>query len=256
MCIAILNTTGIIKKSVLKTCWTNNPDGAGLAYVEKGKIQIIKEMKDFNFFYKQYNAARQKNSKANFLIHFRIATHGKVNSTNCHPFLVNENLCFIHNGIISGTGLKDCPDFSDTYLFNQVILNKLPANFIENEAILNLLADYIGYSKLIFLDSADNWQIVNESLGHWKGENWFSNSSYLPYKAPEKKSNFSNFYDVDHFYSKKSLFDDELSNFKKYPETSLCECCDEVGKLKYVAEFNIDMCEKCISSYAKEYNGE
>jgi predicted glutamine amidotransferase len=46
MCIAILNNSGILPKSVFKTAWKNNPDGGGIAWYDK-KIHVFKEMKDY-----------------------------------------------------------------------------------------------------------------------------------------------------------------------------------------------------------------
>jgi len=179
MCIAILNTKGLISKKTLKNCWENNPDGAGLAYPEAGAMKTYKELKDFKSFYKHYADVRTRlPDNVNMLIHFRIATHGKINETNCHPFLINKNTAFIHNGVISNSKMGTSPDFSDTYLFNQTILKKLQSNFIANEAILNLLASYIGGSKLVFLNGNNEWSIVNEKSGIWDKDNWFSNTSY------------------------------------------------------------------------------
>ena len=231
MCIAILNTKGTISKSEFKTCWNNNPDGSGLAWNEGGKLRIFKEMKDVHNLYQKYKNIRQQYPAINILIHFRIATHGKVNETNCHPFKVSKDLVFIHNGMITGAGLPKSNDFSDTYLFNQLILQKLPKDFTRNEAILNLIAQYIDYSKLIFLDSADNWTIVNEDLGKWDGDNWYSNDSYLCSPAPTKKSkNYSDYY----YYGYESGF---------------CDCCQKSGHTLYTAEYNAELCKECYKEF-------
>jgi hypothetical protein len=176
MCIAILNTEGKLSKKTIKNCWQSNGDGAGLAYVEQGKVKIHKEMKSVDKLYQFYSKLRDEN-KGNIILHFRIATHGRVDETNCHPFRVNDRLAFIHNGIISQTS-KVKSDFSDTYHFNEDILKKLPHNFLSSVGIRELLADYISHSKLVFLDGSDNAYIINEQFGHWDGGNWYSNSSY------------------------------------------------------------------------------
>jgi len=225
MCIAILNTSGTLDKQTFQTCWKNNPDGGGLAWNEGGKLQIFKEMKQVDRLYSKYQRIRKHNTRGNILIHFRVATHGKINATNCHPFLVNKNLAFIHNGIISGAGLETHADFSDTYLFNQLILQKLPRDFTTNEAILNLLAQYIDYSKLIFLDSFDNWTIVNEDLGHWDGGNWYSNESY---KACKMKHSAPRYYGYG---------------------ASYCDICSNEAKTKFSPEFNLEICAECMRRY-------
>ena len=228
MCIAILNTTGTIDKETFFTCWQNNPHGGGLAWNESGRLQIAKEMKEPAELFKIYKGIRERLPSANILLHFRIATHGRINETNCHPFLVNKNLAFIHNGMIDGDGLKTSADFSDTYLFNQLFLQQLPKNFTNNEAILNLIASYIGYSKLIFLDSQDQWTIVNEQLGTWDGDNWYSNESYLPVKSKSR-------------YSYKSF---------SYYQDDYCDCCQSVGKTSYISDYAAYMCQKCIKEFS------
>lgn len=177
MCIAILNTKGVtLKRELLNNCWQNNGDGAGILYAKDGKMQIFKEMKSFDNFYNNYLDIRNDVSKQNIVLHFRISTHGKINETNCHPFLVNDELGFVHNGMI-----YDVPrstDFSDTYMFNECVLKNFAVGFEYNETILDMLDGFINGSKLIFLNANDDFAIVNEKAGHWNMGCWFSNSSY------------------------------------------------------------------------------
>lgn len=244
MCIAILNTKGTIDRQTFQTCWNNNPDGGGIAWADNGKVNIIKEMKSSDILFERYVELRDKFPNNNFLIHFRIATHGKVNETNCHPFKVNKQLAFIHNGMIDGAGLKVSTEFSDTYLFNQLILQKLPKNFTENEAILNLLSEYIGYSKLVFLDSRDNWAIVNENLGTWDGDNWFSNNSYLDCAVVKTSKKGKSYY-----YDSYKDYDDYYGGYDYVSEVakdSYCDCCNESKDTRYVSAYNAEMCDTCM----------
>jgi hypothetical protein len=43
------------------------------------------------------------------------------------------------------------------------------------------ISEYIGYSKLIFLDVDDKYTIINEEMGKWTDGNWYSNDSYKQY---------------------------------------------------------------------------
>jgi len=252
MCIAILNTAGTISKKTFKECWNNNPDGGGMAYTDKGKVKLFKELKCFKPLYKQYIQVREENPEANILLHFRIATHGKINETNCHPFLVNKNLAFIHNGMIYGNGMPESHEFSDTYLFNQTILKKLPQNFTSNEAILKLLSEYIGYSKIIFLNGKNEWAILNEDAGIWDGDNWYSNKSYKPapklvYSAiPVTPGRYLDYKDKN-FWDEGEVYQPIYNKKMNY-----CECCDESGKTQFVSDYNIEMCEKCIKQYVTD----
>lgn len=179
MCIAILNTKGTtLKKDLLRNCWENNGDGAGMLYIDnEDNLCVIKEMSNFNNFYNNYIDVKRKYGRKNIVLHFRISTHGKVNETNCHPFITNDEVGFVHNGMI--WDVPTSPDYSDTYMFNETILKSFKSGFETNEVILDMLELYIGSgSKLVFLNKDDEYSIVNEKAGHWFLGCWFSNTSY------------------------------------------------------------------------------
>jgi len=178
MCIAILNTkkAGRLPKQQIKNSWDNNNMGGGLLWTKDGNLSVFKSYDYFDFLDK-YNELRDDNSIGNIVLHFRIATSGYNGEHNLHPFLVNKNLGFVHNGVISGLGNKS---FSDTYQFND-ILKKFKHNFITCDTTKYFISEYIGHSKLVFLDSKDRYTIINEELGKWTDSNWYSNDSYKHY---------------------------------------------------------------------------
>lgn len=178
MCIALLVKPGAeITDDVLKTCYTNNSDGCGFAYVnEEGKVEVKKSM-EFPEFLSDFRVAQEsQGSSSPFLVHFRIATHGGINMFNCHPFLIDEETAFIHNGVIHK--VRKDQKMSDTQVFNEDILKGLPEGWKFNMAIKPLIEEYIGYSKLVLLSSDKGWEIYNEAKGEWEGDIWFSNTSY------------------------------------------------------------------------------
>ena len=180
MCIAIMKSESKkINKATLQRCYNANPDGAGFMYAEDKKLTVKKGYFTFKDFYKEYKPHENKQ----VLLHFRIKTHGPIDKKNCHPFLVNNGLGFIHNGIISGYG--DNKE-SDTIAFNNAILKKLVAkhgnNSLFDDPMVELIENVIGYSKLVFLDRHGNYKIMNEDKGEWKDGIWYSNSSW---KKPE-----------------------------------------------------------------------
>lgn len=175
MCIAILNTKSPLKREYIANSWANNEQGAGLLYVEDKVLKVFKTYKEkefTNFYYK----IRAKIDTP-IVLHFRIATSGYEKYTNLHPFLVSPNLGFVHNGIIPGIGDNR---YSDTYYFN-TLLQGFKHDFLNCESTMNLISNYIGNSKLVFLDDQNKYHIINEDMGIWDGEDWFSNSSYLSY---------------------------------------------------------------------------
>lgn len=178
MCIAILNTkkAGRLPKKQIQNSWDNNDMGAGLLWNKGNKLNVFKSY-DYDDYIEKYNELRDDKSIGNIVLHFRIATSGYNGEHNLHPFLVNNNLGFVHNGVIKGLGNKS---FSDTYEFNDM-LKKFKHNFLSCDMTKYFISEYIGYSKLIFLDSKDKYTIVNEEMGKWSSGNWYSNDSYKEY---------------------------------------------------------------------------
>jgi glutamine amidotransferase len=182
MCIAIYKPKDkVLSLATLKECYTSNPDGAGFMYAENKKLHIEKGFFSFQSFYDAFKKHETKQA----VIHFRIKTHGKIDTTNCHPFAVNNAIGFVHNGIISGFGDAN---HSDTIGFNQSILQPLVSKWgnlaLFQDPIIDLIEGRIGYSKLVFLDRHGNHKIMNEHKGEWDDGVWYSNNSYKPYVAP------------------------------------------------------------------------
>jgi len=178
MCICILNTkkAGRLPKSQIKNSWDNNDMGSGLLWTSNNKLNVFKTY-DYDEFIDKYNEVRDDKEVGNIVLHFRIATSGYNGEHNLHPFLVNDKLGFVHNGIIKGLGNQK---FSDTYEFNDM-LKKFSHNFISCDMTKYFISEYIGYSKLIFLDVDDKYTIINEEMGKWTDGNWYSNDSYKQY---------------------------------------------------------------------------
>ena len=182
MCIAIYKPEGkILSQATLTECYDSNPDGAGFMYAENKKLHIEKGFFSFQSFYDAFKKHENKQT----VLHFRIKTHGKIDTTNCHQFAVNNSIGFLHNGIISGFGDAN---HSDTIGFNQSILQPLVSKWgnlaLFQDPIIDLIEGRIGYSKLVFLDRHGNHKIMNEHKGEWDDGIWYSNNSYKPYVAP------------------------------------------------------------------------
>jgi hypothetical protein len=280
MCIAILNTKGTtLKKELLHNCWKNNGDGAGLLFINDDKqLETFKEMKSFANFYKKYQEVKSLYGKRNIVLHFRISTHGKVNETNCHPFLVDDTVGFVHNGMIYDAPTS--PDFSDTYMFNESVLKEFKQGFHRNDLLLDIIADFIGNgSKLVFLDVEDNWTIVNETAGHWNLGCWFSNSSYKQvndwvdfggikkYKSTYVGAGYNTPTSTPKYNPKTFVWDDNdrslnfchncdmsLYGVKEINDGLCCWCKDE--EMALLADYNneCELCEEEIGTYNDEYN--
>ena len=77
---------------------------------------------------------------------------------------------------------------------------------------------------------------------------------YSPYIPPKKDKELTDWYNVGNKGLKIIDYDywDIESKYRKKAETN-CECCEEVGELEYIPEFNMDICEKCINQYVTYY---
>ncbi len=160
-------------------------------YVESGKLIVNKGLMTFDAFLDAYKPHETKKA----VLHFRIRTHGNVNEDNCHPFVIDPNLAFVHNGTISNQTC-DIKEMSDTWHFNRDILQPLrerDRSFFQNKVYLTLLKNYIGFSKLIFMNSKAQVTIVNEAAGDWNSGCWFSNSSWkaTSYSFSRRRSHHS-----------------------------------------------------------------
>lgn len=183
MCIAILNLKNTLKREYITNSYNNNYHGAGFAYSNGESMVVYKTDKGASAFYKAYKAARKKNPDIPFLLHFRISTHGTISHDNLHPFVINDKVAFIHNGMVDLTGHSSYDKRSDTRYLCEEILAKLPDGWQHSAGVHSLLSEIGGWSKFVTLDLEHKWSIINEDQGHWHEENWYSNNSYKSYST-------------------------------------------------------------------------
>lgn len=179
----------------------NNPDGFGWAVVvyEENRIitghsmNDIKAMADFMECRAQY-----PNDTA--LFHARIATAGRVDESNCHPFKVNgrENMVLAHNGVLP----MSCQpargdDRSDTHILADGYFMSRWGGFDDpthGEKATKSFESWLGTgSKVVILTTDRRYShqsyIFNQHLGFWlgaedghdpetQGDIWYSNTSH------------------------------------------------------------------------------
>lgn len=186
MCIIAMKPEGIIlSEGKLRHMWTNNPDGAGFMYAEDGKLHIVKGMMTFASFMSAYN---EVGPKRKMVLHFRIRTHGAIKPEMTHPFWINSELGMVHNGTIVKVANETTALRSDTAVFAQKLANEYsdPLTAIQNPFHKAMIESFIGYSKLVFMDSTGETYIFNESMGNWEKGVWFSNNGHKPAKTSAK----------------------------------------------------------------------
>ena len=239
MCIAILKPSGVNQPSedVLKICFDNNNDGAGYMFVRKGLIVIRKGFMTFVDFISDYNHQRLSDKDV-IGYHFRIRTDGKISKGCTHPFPIaahenqltrlscNTDLAMMHNGILP---IKHESHISDTMEFTMSILNDLTIrDNIHRPAIIKLLTEYIGTSKVCILDRDGRYEL----LGNWINddgvfysndtykESWYGSMVWTPRNGSSKEDSlWSKYFDTG-IYTDND--DDEVSISNYY-----CPHCDK-----------------------------
>ena len=235
MCIIAIQPTGTkIKESILRNCWESNNDGAGIMYVDNGKIIVKRELHNFSEFMRIKKQADK--TGGNIILHFRIATSGGINEKNLHPFKINESVYFCHNGILDIDVPLNSP-INDTQIFNNYYMKGLPYDFYKNTTIMQLLEYSIGErNKFVFLDNTGEFYILNEGAGTWDEGAWYSNLSYKKYNTTDMIS--------------KSKYV-PYSNWDEGDDLCTCESCDEIvniEEIEYDEYFDIMICQKCKES--------
>jgi predicted glutamine amidotransferase len=249
MCIIAVQPKGKkISRKTLQNCWNNNEDGAGLMYSVNGEIIVKKELHSFDKFM-QYKQEADKHN-VNIVIHFRISTSGGVNLLNCHPFKVNNNLHFCHNGMLDIIVPKNST-INDTQIYNNMILRNLPKNWQRNNAILKLVQQSIGSrNKFVLLDELGMYYIINEDAGNWENDCWFSNTSYQYSYSNVITSNYYTKVKTTKAYS----YWDELEAWEKETpklenECSGCRMSKNVEDIVYSRHWDAYLCEECNNTF-------
>jgi len=179
MCIAILKTANNpMPEEHLREGFKSNPDGCGMGWVENGELHVYKSM-DFEDWFSEYNKVIERCGEIQMLIHFRITSRGDTKLDMCHPFWINDDSILIHNGTITEISAAKCiGGRSDTSVFSEEVLRGLPDNWQTNQSVLDLIDAYIGWSKIVILNSDNEVLFFNENQGYWDNNHWYSNRTY------------------------------------------------------------------------------
>lgn len=202
MCVIVHQPKGsYLSQNTAKIMWERNPDGAGWAFINDDNEFSTGKAMSFGQFWRGFEQARSKNRDKDFLVHFRIATSGRIHIENTHPFEVDEHTLMAHNGMLNNiVGYIDkAAEFSDTRVFVRDILPELPKNWLDNKTLVDMVEDYIGGSKLMFLtknpDLEKSVYILNKDQGKDVRKMWWSNDYYTKRvetsRSPQAKYSYS-----------------------------------------------------------------
>jgi len=170
-----------MSREVMERCFVSNPNGAGYMFPHNGTLIIRKPFFSFEELYSSAIADGVVSSGVPCVFHYRITTHGENDKINTHPHRIDIKTGMVHNGILSQHAQKDSK-LSDTVMFNNNVLRKLPRNWIFNQGVVSLLNNYIceEFSKLIIMTGKGDVLIFNEGGGVWDEADkcWYSNLTY------------------------------------------------------------------------------
>ena len=206
MCVALIKNKNVDlpNEDILKICFKNNPDGAGFAYCRNGNIIIRKGFFTFDGFYKALmNENIKKEESA--LIHFRVATHGKINIENCHPFPItdkfskmtnpfseNNTSVMVHNGKlninITSSIYSDSMHFAKTLFEFDRQNNKSFIDYIIRPTSKNKRGNRIGILNIDGTTEKYGVGWIEDNGIFYSNDSYKENSTYKGVKKTTKKT--------------------------------------------------------------------
>jgi len=200
MCVIIhAERKGMLSDDTLRQCWDTNPHGAGFAWIDKDNVYFYKGCMTFRFFIKKFQELIP--DKAEVIVHFRYATHGKIVPYLTHPFPLTqseralmtkldgkaEEPLLFHNGVLAIE--------NEFYMSDTAKLALQLANRNDDEIKTILEAESSGYYEgQKFVGGGSKFVLVYPTgevlrFGNFieKGGVWFSNLNWMPLKFFKKK---------------------------------------------------------------------
>lgn len=188
MCVIAFSPKGteLPTKEQLTDMWLTNPDGAGYAYINRGKVVYRKGFMTLNALLEELEPNRERFKNTNFAVHFRIGTSGNNDKRTCHPFPISTNFSdliktegeanavLFHNGIIGDGGIT-APTSSDTQDF-VIAFAPLLRKHIKSNARLHFLNEATAGNRLLAMYGNGKYNM----FGDWKldGDIFVSNTNY------------------------------------------------------------------------------
>lgn len=184
MCLIITGKASKVRSTLLNThglladIYTSNPDGIGFMYGSVNGLRIVKTLPK-NVADAQAFIRRIPNDDREFAIHFRWTTHGDTDMLNCHPYdVIPGFVAMMHNGVLH-TGNSADTRKSDTWHFINDYLStavRMAPNLVHDEGFIEMVGEFIGNNRFVFMDGEGRMTIVNEDQGVHHDDMWFSNT--------------------------------------------------------------------------------
>lgn len=207
MCILVVKKAGVRKptKKEINNCAKANPDGFGVAYIDKNGSLIVEHSFDVKTILKINKKYISQETPA--IYHFRIATHGSICENNCHPFYDKDSgIAFAHNGILS---IKNEGDMTDSETaFRRIFLPIIKTEGF-GEALDKAVDALIDSSKFAFIDSNGNIKTYGDFIE--QDSILWSNTSFINVYKPKNICDF-NYLGKGYFYNRGTDFEEDLED--------------------------------------------
>ncbi|MGF6886711.1 putative glutamine amidotransferase [Nocardia sp. GAS34] len=186
MCILTFYKPGVTPDlTALATGAAVNPDGHGYAVVADNHIIVGHSMNPDRAI-DEFAAVRARFPDTPALFHSRLATAGRIDTANCHPFFLgkDERTVLAHNGVLPSTMHPRRGDpRSDTRIAAQEFLPNEPFGPLDSWTGREGLEAWLRTDKMVLLTVNPAYQntayVFNEHLGHYDADGaWYSNTSY------------------------------------------------------------------------------
>lgn len=248
------------RKERIRAMWDSNPDGAGLFWIENGKVHISKGYFNFETFYKDILIVKDYNYE--LAIHMRIATAGGISQRMCHPFPISNkasdmfNLdgvydsAIMHNGVIHINNRKeysDTAEFVVTNLYSRYLTDRRFYNHLSEKATRKL-EESISGSRMIFFGGDGSIKMI----GNWTEKNgcYYSN---LNFEWRERKYNYSESYKSygysGYYYNDYDSYDSYLEYREKQKMEKAMEKAKEKAKEKANRNKMQNYMQFCVDTY-------
>jgi len=159
MCVIILcdKESGFPPLATLESAESLNADGGGIAWVEDNKVRYEKGINAKQIF------ELTKTIPLPAIIHFRIASIGKVNNELCHPFVINEEASTDLSGTCESVLFHNGTWSEWNELCMRAVVSKglkFPSGDWSDSRAMAWLADKFGIQILSLIDSSNKIAVL------------------------------------------------------------------------------------------------
>lgn len=166
-----------------------NPDGHGYAIVDCDRLLVERGL-DAHTLIERFLAARRDHPAGAAMFHSRLATHGVINTANCHPFRLgaDRRTVMAHNGILPvNVRPKTGERRSDSRIAAERYLPRLGS--LRQASVRHQVEEWMGPGNKMVLLTVDpafdsTAYLLNEDSGFWVEGVWYSNQNFVDASGP------------------------------------------------------------------------